>query len=41
MSRLLDTIDSDGERVAASSTLTPELIVRASSAVKGAGKASA
>jgi LacI family transcriptional regulator len=41
MSRLLDTIDSDGERVAASSTLTPELIVRASSAVGGAGKASA
>jgi len=31
MSRLLDTIDSDGERVAPSATLVPELIVRESS----------
>ncbi|MEL1266212.1 LacI family DNA-binding transcriptional regulator [Pseudoxanthomonas putridarboris] len=38
MSRLLDTIDSDGEKVAPSSTLIPELIVRASSAARRAGK---
>ena len=31
MSRLLDTIDSDGERVAPSAMLVPELIIRASS----------
>ena len=31
MSRLLDTIDSDGERVAPSAMLVPELIVRESS----------
>lgn len=35
MSRLLDTIESDGARVAPSATLVPELIVRASSVGEG------
>ncbi|HEV7269030.1 LacI family DNA-binding transcriptional regulator [Pseudoxanthomonas sp.] len=35
MSRLLDTIESDGARVAPSAMLTPELIVRASSVGEG------